>query len=80
VNRHEFWIVGGCPAMREVYKAIGRVAAENVLVLITGESGTGKELVARALHRLSPRKDGPFVALNCAAIPKDLAESDMPCP
>src|SRR6202030_3414134 len=70
-------IVGSCPAMREVYKAIGRVAAQNVPVLITGESGTGKELVARALYQHSPRAKAPFLALNCAAIPEQLLESEL---
>jgi two-component system nitrogen regulation response regulator GlnG len=70
-------IIGGCPAMREVYKAIGRVAAQNVPVLITGESGTGKELVARALYQHSPRSRSPFLALNCAAIPENLLESEL---
>src|SRR5262249_2007224 len=67
-------IVGGCPALREVYKAIGRVAAQNVPVLITGESGTGKELVARAIYQHGPRAKAPFLALNCAAIPEALLE------
>jgi two-component system nitrogen regulation response regulator GlnG len=70
-------IVGSCPAMREVYKAIGRVAAQNVPVLITGESGTGKELVARALYQHSSRAQAPFLALNCAAIPETLLESEL---
>src|SRR5262245_55645551 len=70
-------IVGSCPAMREVYKAIGRVAAQNVPVLITGESGTGKELVARALYQHGPRAKAPFLALNCAAIPENLLESEL---
>src|SRR4051812_36270535 len=70
-------IVGGCPAMREVYKAIGRVAAQNVPVLITGESGTGKELVARAVYQHGPRARAPFLALNCAAIPENLLESEV---
>src|SRR6266446_914559 len=70
-------IIGSCPAMREVYKAIGRVAAQNVPVLITGESGTGKELVARALYQHGPRAKAPFLALNCAAIPEQLLESEL---
>jgi two-component system nitrogen regulation response regulator GlnG len=69
--------IGSCPAMSEVYKAIGRVAAQNVPVLITGESGTGKELVARALYQHGPRGHAPFVALNCAAIPETLLESEL---
>jgi len=70
-------LVGSCPAMREVYKAIGRVAAQNVPVLITGESGTGKELVARAIYQHGPRAKAPFPALNCAAIPEQLLESGL---
>jgi two-component system nitrogen regulation response regulator GlnG len=70
-------IVGSCPAMREVYKAIGRVADQNVPVLITGESGTGKELVARAIYQHGPRAKAPFLALNCAAIPENLLESEL---
>src|SRR5438094_1818233 len=70
-------IVGSCPAMSEVYKAIGRVAAQNVPVLITGESGTGKELVARAIYQHGPRARAPFLALNCAAIPEQLLESEL---
>jgi two-component system nitrogen regulation response regulator GlnG len=70
-------IVGSCAAMREVYKAIGRVAAQNVPVLITGESGTGKELVARAVYQHGPRAKAPFLALNCAAIPEHLLESEL---
>jgi two-component system, NtrC family, response regulator AtoC len=63
--------------MREVYKAIGRVAARNVPVLITGESGTGKELVARAIYQHGPRAKAPFLALDCAAIPENLLESEL---
>src|SRR3989440_4092544 len=70
-------IVGSCPAMREVYKAVGRVAAQDVPVLITGESGTGKELVARAVYQHGPRAKAPFLALNCAAIPEGLLESEL---
>ncbi len=70
-------IVGCCPAMLEVYKAIGRVARQNVTVLIAGESGTGKELVARALYQHSARATAPFHAINCAAIPEPLLESEL---
>jgi two-component system, NtrC family, response regulator AtoC len=70
-------IIGRCPAMGEVYKAIGRVAAQNVIALITGESGTGKELVARAIYQHSARARAPFLALNCAAIPENLLESEL---
>jgi two-component system nitrogen regulation response regulator GlnG len=70
-------IIGRCPAMAEVYKAIGRVAAQNVIALITGESGTGKELVARALYQHSTRARAPFLAINCAAIPEPLLESEL---
>jgi DNA-binding NtrC family response regulator len=70
-------ILGGCPAMREVYKAIGHVAGQDVTVLITGESGTGKELVARAIYQHGSRAQAPFLALNCAAIPENLLESEL---
>ncbi len=70
-------IIGEAPAMQDVFRAIGRLSRSNITVLITGESGTGKELVARALHRHSPRADRPFIALNMAAIPKDLLESEL---
>ena len=63
--------------MQEVFRAIGRLAQSHATVLITGESGTGKELVARALHRHSPRRDAPFIAINTAAIPRDLLESEL---
>ena len=67
--------IGKSTAMIEVYKAIGRVAAQNVTVLVRGESGCGKELVARALFQNSDRRDKPFVAVNCAAIPDQLLEN-----
>tara|TARA_B110000503_G_scaffold104677_1_gene156150 strand:- start:10744 stop:12147 length:1404 start_codon:yes stop_codon:yes gene_type:complete len=70
-------IIGEAPAMQEVFRAIGRLAHSNITVLINGESGTGKELVAHALHRHSPRSEAPFIALNMAAIPKDLMESEL---
>jgi two-component system, NtrC family, nitrogen regulation response regulator GlnG len=70
-------MLGQAPAMQDVFRAIGRLSQSNVTVLITGESGSGKELVARALHRHSPRSSGPFVAINTAAIPKDLLESEL---
>ena len=70
-------IIGKAPAMQEVFRAIGRLSKSNVTVLINGQSGTGKELVANALHRHSMRKDGPFVAINMAAIPQDLIESEL---
>ena len=70
-------IIGNAPAMQEVFRAIGRLAQSHITVLINGESGTGKELVARALHRHSPRADNAFVALNMAAIPQELMESEL---
>jgi two-component system nitrogen regulation response regulator GlnG len=74
-------MLGQAPAMQDVFRAIGRLSQSNVTVLITGESGSGKELVARALHKHSPRGDtgsnGPFIAINTAAIPKDLLESEL---
>lgn len=70
-------IIGEAPAMQEVFRAIGRLSQSNITVLINGQSGTGKELVARALHRHSPRRHKPFIALNMAAIPKDLMESEL---
>jgi two-component system nitrogen regulation response regulator GlnG len=70
-------IIGQAPAMQEVFRAIGRLSRSHATVLINGESGTGKELVALALHRHSPRSDKPFIAINTAAIPKDLLESEL---
>jgi two-component system nitrogen regulation response regulator GlnG len=70
-------MIGKAPAMQEVFRAIGRLSRSHVTVLINGQSGTGKELVAHALHRHSPRREFPFVALNMAAIPKDLIESEL---
>ena len=70
-------IIGEAPSMQEVFRAIGRLSRSNITVLINGESGTGKELVAQALHRHSPRADKPFIALNMAAIPRDLLESEL---
>lgn len=70
-------LIGEAPAMQEVFRAIGRLSRSHITVLINGESGTGKELVARALHRHSPRRDGPFIAINTAAIPRDLLESEL---
>ncbi|MCX4187578.1 nitrogen regulation protein NR(I) [Methylophaga sp. OBS4] len=70
-------IIGEAPAMQEVFRAIGRLARSNITVMINGESGTGKELVAQALHRHSPRRQAPFIALNMAAIPKELLESEL---
>ena len=70
-------LVGQCPAMQEVYRQIGRVAGQDVMVLILGESGTGKEVVARAIYQYSKRADRPFLAINCAAIPENLLESEL---
>lgn len=70
-------IIGNSPAMREVYKTIGKVAPSDVTILVQGESGTGKELIARAIHFNSRRLGKPFIALNCAAIPKELLESEL---
>ena len=70
-------LIGEAPAMQEVFKAIGRLSKSKITVMINGESGTGKELIAHALHRHSPRSEKPFVALNMAAIPHDLMESEL---
>ena len=76
-DRRTTEIIGNAPAMQEVFRAIGRLAQSHITVLINGESGTGKELVARALHRHSPRANSAFVALNMAAIPQELMESEL---
>lgn len=76
-NTNKFSIIGEAPSMQNLYRAIGRLSNSHVSVLIKGESGTGKELVANALHQHSPRKNKPFIALNMAAIPKDLIESEL---
>ncbi|MEK6282242.1 MAG: sigma-54 dependent transcriptional regulator [Acidobacteriota bacterium] len=70
-------LVGNAPAMREIYSLIEQVAPSTASVLITGESGTGKELVARTLHKLSPRRNGPFIGINCSAVPESLMESEL---
>ncbi|MBE4575261.1 nitrogen regulation protein NR(I) [Vibrio navarrensis] len=77
LSSHTPEIIGEAPAMQEVFRAIGRLSRSSISVLINGESGTGKELVAHALHRHSPRASKPFIALNMAAIPKDLIESEL---
>ncbi len=76
-TRQRFEIIGTTPAMQEIFKTIGRVAATDATVLIQGESGTGKELIARAIHSHSARAQGPFIALNCSAVPRDLLESEL---
>ncbi|HEX7513910.1 MAG TPA: sigma-54 dependent transcriptional regulator, partial [Candidatus Methylomirabilis sp.] len=70
-------IVGGSPAMQQIFKAVGKVAGTDLTVLLRGESGTGKELIARAVHENSRRKGRPFVPVNCAAIPRELLESEL---
>lgn len=76
-NQQQEELIGEAPAMQEVFKAIGRLSKSKITVMINGESGTGKELIAHALHRHSPRAEKPFVALNMAAIPHDLMESEL---
>src|SRR6201999_2817997 len=70
-------IIGACVSMREVFRTVEKVSGADISVLITGETGTGKELIARAVHQRSPRKDGPFVVVNCGAIPENLIESEL---
>ncbi len=70
-------LIGDSPAMRRVYDLLGRISASDASVMIHGETGTGKELIARAIHEASPRKNGPFVAINCAAVPQTLLESEL---
>jgi two-component system nitrogen regulation response regulator NtrX len=80
VSRHElqkYEMIGRAPSLRRLFHEIERVAPTKAGVLITGESGTGKELISRAIHRLSPRADGPFIKVNCAAIPRELIESEL---
>nr|WP_296748639.1 nitrogen regulation protein NR(I) [Thioalkalivibrio sp.] len=76
-DRHPTTIIGEAPAMQELFRAIGRLSRSNITVMVNGESGTGKELVARALHQHSPRAHQALIALNTAAIPKDLLESEL---
>jgi transcriptional regulator with GAF, ATPase, and Fis domain len=70
-------IIGACPSMREVFRTVEKVSGADISVLITGETGTGKELIARAVHQRSQRKDGPFIVVNCGAIPENLIESEL---
>ncbi len=70
-------IIGSCPSMMEVFRKLSKVATTDISVLITGETGTGKELIAKELHRRSPRADGPFIVINCGAIPENLIESEL---
>src|SRR5688572_7440128 len=76
-NEHTPEIIGSAASMQEVFRAIGRLSGSNLNVLLNGESGTGKELVARALHNHSPRAERPFIAINIAAIPSELLESEL---
>ena len=76
-GRGRFRLIGQAPAIRQIYSVVEKVASTPSTVLITGESGTGKELIARALHENSSRHGGPFIKINCAAIPKTLMESEL---
>ncbi|MBM4386473.1 MAG: sigma-54-dependent Fis family transcriptional regulator, partial [Deltaproteobacteria bacterium] len=77
ISRRFGELIGSCDAMQEIYQKISKIAQTDVSALITGETGTGKELIAKELHRRSNRKDGPFVTVNCAAIPENLLESEL---
>jgi DNA-binding NtrC family response regulator len=77
VEQHQDSIIGQSPAMQEVFKMVGRISNSDAAVMITGESGSGKELVARAIHQYSARHERPFLAINCAAIPENLLESEL---
>jgi transcriptional regulator with PAS, ATPase and Fis domain len=70
-------LIGGCPGMRALYRTIEKVGATDITILVQGETGTGKELIAREIHRRSPRKKGPFISINCGAIPENLLESEL---
>ncbi|HIA00451.1 MAG TPA: sigma-54-dependent Fis family transcriptional regulator, partial [Myxococcales bacterium] len=76
-NTHAFEMIGNAPVMERLYREIEKVSPTRARVLITGESGSGKELIARSIHDHSQRRDGPFIKVNCAAIPKDLIESEL---
>eukprot|EP01037_Dinobryon_pediforme_P048947 gene48947-biopygen26478 len=76
-NAEDIPLVGRSPAMQDIYRVLARLMQTDLTVMITGESGTGKELVARALHDYGKRRNGPFVAINMAAIPRDLIESEL---
>ncbi|MGH7186977.1 MAG: sigma 54-interacting transcriptional regulator, partial [Pseudomonadota bacterium] len=77
IENEELPLIGRSPAMQEIYRVLARLMASDLTVLLTGESGTGKELVARALHDFGKRKRGPFVAINMAALPRDLVETEL---
>ena len=77
MNRNEHNIVGQSGTLKEVYRLLPKIASTDATVLVTGESGTGKELIVKAIHNSSPRKDKPFMPINCGAIPKELLESEL---